>query len=208
VKAASSLARLILCLAVLIQVAACAKRVNWLEDVQLADGRVVTLERQQVLGGPHELFQPPTESVGWLEFKQPDIGRKVRWDFTRDLRPVALLIDHEKTQLLVVPEYDGRFKRHCPSPPYLLYEYSGSGWVERPIEELRGKKIRQNLISSPADLAELMKTNNLHLNPQQTARGADRYGKGRRIDFGKLTTQSFGMKGCDPPFNWLLEDDK
>jgi hypothetical protein len=195
-------------IALLTMTSACTKKVDWSEDVQLADGRVVTLTRHQEFGGPHELFQPPTESVGWLEFKHPDTGQKIRWDFTRDLRPVALLIEHNTTRLLVVLEYGAIFRRHCPSPPFLLYQYGEHGWKEEPIENLRGQKIRQNVISTPFDAEEIMKTDNLHLNVQHTMQRANGYTHGHRIDFGKLTTQTFEMRGCSPPFNYLLENQE
>ena len=199
--------RICMCVALLALTTACTKKVNWSEDVQLADGRVVTLTRHQEFGGPHEIGQRPTESVGWLEFEHPDSGRKIRWEFTRDLAPVALIIDRDATRLLVVPEYGGLFRYKCPSPPYLLYQYREQGWVEVSIAELRGTKVKRNMITSPVEAKELMKTDDLHLDVDQTMQSAIGYTEGRRIDFGKLTTQSFGMKGCDPPFDWLIEDE-
>jgi len=203
-----ALLRVVSCLCLLAWSSACTKKVNWLEDVQLADGRVVTLTRHQEFGGPHEIGQPSSESTGWLEFKHPDTGQKIRWEYTRDIRPVALLVDPKTTQLLVVLEYGGIFRRHCPSPPFLLYQHDEHGWTEQSIDKLRGQKIRQNMISTPFDAEEIMKTDNLHLSVQQTMESATGYSHGHRIDFGKLTAQTFDMRGCSPPFDFLPEDEE
>jgi outer membrane receptor for Fe3+-dicitrate len=78
--------------------------------------------------------------------------------------------------------------------------------LEKPIEELRGLKIRRNMIGSPTEAKELMAKGSGHLSAEQSLHSATGYTDGRRIDFGKLTTQTFGMKGCNPPFDFLAED--
>ncbi|MBS0419787.1 MAG: hypothetical protein JSR66_18900 [Proteobacteria bacterium] len=203
-----ALLRVTPCLCLIALSSACTKKVDWKEDVQLADGRVITLTRHQEFGGPHEIGQPSSESTGWLEFKHPDTGKVVRWDYTRDLRPVALLIDHNATELLVVPEYGEIFRRKCPSPLYFLYRYGEKGWVEKPIEDLRGRKIKRNMISTPFEAKVLMEKNNMHLSVDQTMQFTTGYTYGRRIDFGKLTTQTFEMRSCSPPFDYLPEDEE
>ncbi|MBS0419788.1 MAG: hypothetical protein JSR66_18905 [Proteobacteria bacterium] len=187
---------------------ACTKKVNWTEDVQLADGRVVTLTRHQELGGPHEIGQPPSESTGWLEFRHPETGKTIRWDYARELSPVALIIDEYATQILVIPKYGEHFRRKCPSSPYLLYRYGEHGWAERSIEGLRGRKVKRNMLSTPFEAKILMEKNNVHLGVEQTMQFATGYTYGHRIDFGKLTTQKFEMRNCSPPFDYLTEDEE
>src|SRR5882757_9614183 len=102
-----ALLRVVSCLCLLAWSSACTKKVNWLEDVQLPDGRVVTLKRHQEFGGPHEIGQPSTESDYWFEFKHPDTEEIVRWESNRDVDPVALLLDHRVPRLIVVPRFDG-----------------------------------------------------------------------------------------------------
>jgi hypothetical protein len=45
-----------------------------------------------------------------------------------------------------------------------------------------------------------------HLTPKETTAEARGHANGRPIDFGKLTSQDYGMKGCSPPFDFLPAD--
>ncbi len=90
----------------------------------------MTLTRYREFKGAHEPFQPPTGSDYWLEFKNPDNGKTVRWESDRDLAPVALWLDN---RIPPTPNYGGIFRYECPDPPYFAFQYVDSQWVRVPL---------------------------------------------------------------------------
>jgi hypothetical protein len=126
-------------------VTACTKRVNWSEDVQLADGRVVTLKRHQVFGGPHESLQPPTESVDWLKFKHPDPRKTFAgtWHEICHLLPCTLTttrhncLSHQSTAK--ASDANARSLPICS-----INTKSAVG--PKPVGNLRGRRIKRNML--------------------------------------------------------------
>ncbi len=204
-RCAQVLLRSVVILAMVVCLDGCSdsRPLKWTEDVLLFDGRVVTLTRYQEFKGPHEIGQPPTESDYWFEFKHPDTGSVVRWASHRDLATMALMIDNKVPRLLVVPEFDGRFKRKCPDPPYLLFRFDSGEWREESIEALRGRRITPNMTYLGSGSRDEIYSNDHHLSKEQVLKNAPAFLKRRDIDFQSLGTQTFGIR-CDPPFDWMI----
>jgi len=132
----------------LLALTACSERsLEWTEDVELPDGRIVLLTRYQEFRGVHEPGQRPTPSDYWLEFDNPDSRARVRWNGRRDLGTVALLMDEGMPELLMTPWLGGLRPWRCPDPPYLLFRYEAGQWKQIPLMALRGQKIRPNMTS-------------------------------------------------------------
>ena len=195
-------------LAAMLPIAACTgSSLKWTEDVLLPDGRTVTLTRYQEFKGPSQPFQPPTESYYWFEFKNPDTGKKVRWENDRELATVALSIEAGIPMLLTTPNFGGRFTYHCPDPPYLAFRHVDGNWVRVPLTELEVKVITPNMTSfSVSDVRPVIEANHHHLSATDIATRAllDNF-RGKVIDLSSLKEQTFDTR-CDPPFNWMLRN--
>jgi len=187
----------------LLALTACSERsLEWTEDVELPDGRIVLLTRYQEFRGVHEPGQRPTPSDYWLEFDNPDSRARVRWNGRRDLGTVALLMDEGVPELLMTPWLGGLRPWRCPDPPYLLFRYEAGQWKQIPLMTLRGQKIRPNMTSSPRDAGKDIRSHGNHLDWQLAGHVSDALEPIAYIDFTNLTTQTFDTR-CQPPFNTL-----
>jgi hypothetical protein len=179
-----------------VPLAACGDgALRWTEDVQLPDGRVVTLTRYQEFKGPHEIGQSSTESDYWFEFVNPDTGEKVRWNGRRIQSTAALLISDKTPQLLTKTEFDGWEKSNCPNPSFLLYRYGDGGWRQVSLETIPVRKLRANMTSSPAGARVAIKENNHHL-PIAITSNSMMMNRPWWISFEGLEKQTFGYQNC------------
>lgn len=194
-------------LAAMLPIAACTgSSLKWTEDVLLPDGRTVTLTRYQEFKGPSEPFTPPTESYYWFEFKNPDTGKKVRWENDRELATVALGIDDGVPSLLTRTNFGGRFTYHCPDPPYLAFRYVDGQWVRVPLTELQRKVITPNMTGGGVSkVRPFIEANHHHLSAADVAAHGINIFTGKVIDLSTLKEQTFDTR-CDPPFNWMLRN--
>jgi hypothetical protein len=191
-------------IAVLLPLAACGNGgLKWTEDVLLPDGRTVTLTRYQEFKGPSVPFQPPTESYYWFEFKNPDTGKKVRWENDRYLATVALSLNGAIPQLLTSPNFSGAFKFNCPDPPYLLFRYVEGRWVQVPLLEIVPIVITSNMTSfNVRYVRQFIEANHGHLSAANVAAHGLSSFQGKVIDLRALKEQTFGEE-CDDP-NYML----
>ena len=201
------LSRVVIGLALAVPLAACgSSSLKWTEDVLLPDGRTVTLTRYQEFKGPSEPFTPPTESYYWFEFKNPDTGKKVRWENDRELVTIALGMEGGIPNLLTAPNFGGRFTYQCPDPPYLAFRYVDGKWVRVPLTELARKVITPNMTSlSVSKRRSIIEANHHHLSAADVAAHQSSIFRDKVIDLSTLKEQTFGTR-CDPPFNWMLRN--
>jgi len=167
---------------------------KWTEDVQLPDGRTVTLTRYQEFKGPHELGDGPTESNYWFEFKHPDTGQLVRWEWDRTLETLALMMDGQEPMLLVMPNFGGDGQHNCPNPPYLLYRFGGM-WKEVSLDKIPVKRLRVNMTFSPGYIRNIIESSHHHLTKEQTSDSMFN-GKPYVINFSLMKEQTFGIQNC------------
>jgi len=176
---------------------------KWTEDVRLPDGRILTLTRYQEFKGPRELGNPPTESDYWFEFKHPDTGQVVRWEWDRTLETLALMMNGKDPMLLVIPNFGGDEQHNCPNPPYLLYRFEG-GWKEVSLEQIPVKRLRVNMTFVPSDSRAEIESSNYHLSAEQTSNSM--YNREPFvINFSLMRGQTFGIQNCGRNPDWLIE---
>ena len=198
------LSRVVIGLALAVPLAACgSSSLKWTEDVLLPDGRTVTLTRYQEFKGPSEPFTPPTESYYWFEFKNPDTGKKVRWENDRYLATVALSINGAIPQLLTSPNFSGAFKFNCPDPAYLLFRYIDDRWVPVPLMGIVPTVITSNMTSFDVRyVRQFIEANHGHLSAANVAAHGLSLFTGKVIDLSALKEQTFGKRCFDP--NYML----
>ncbi len=126
--------RTILVLLTILLLSGCGGTRNWKEEVQLADNRIVVIDRYDKLGNP--LDQEPGNRV----FGSPVVGFVLRipvegssfpvtWESGPHLIPLALGIKEGRPYIAASPNtcaaYDmlGR-----PVPPYVFFRYDGKEW--------------------------------------------------------------------------------
>ena len=178
---------------------------KWTEDVLLPDGRVVTLTRYQEFKGPHEFGREPTESDYWLEFRNPDTGEIIRWQYGRDLGTVALLIDKSAPLLLVKPRWgSSRRDFDCPDPPYFLYRYENSTWKRIDLKELPIKRIKSNVTYAVSDRQADIARGKYRLSVQHTQSAFVLNMQPWVMDFSNMREQTFGHMNCAKQSNYLL----
>lgn len=192
-------------LTAILPLAACGgDSLNWTEDVQLPDGRTVTLTRHQEFKGPHELGQPRTTSAYWFEFDVPSTGERVRWENDRTLSTISLSVNDNVPELLTTPNYDGMERYKCPDPPYVGFQFVNKAWVQIPLTRLTHKVLPVNLTSPGSDLREGL-TSDSHLSATEVQRVLPYQRRGKVVDLSTVVEQTFEMP-CYPPFNFMMRD--
>ena len=104
----------------------------------------MTAVRYQEFKGPSEPFKPPTASNYRLEFRNPDTGEKVIWEYSRDLATVALSINDKVPELVTTPNY-ATLRFRCPDPPYVAFRYIDGQWVRVALTDLARKVFVPNM---------------------------------------------------------------
>ena len=122
--------------------------IKWTEDVQLPDGRVVTLSRYEEFGGRYEPGQSPTSSASGFEFDHPDTKERIRYQGSHYFSTVALFIHDRATHLVLTYYLGGKGSDDgCPQPPYVFTKYVSGGWQRVAFKDSPIKALTQNMIS-------------------------------------------------------------
>ena len=164
-KITSVMRAIVLVLMASVTLTACSKpnSISWKEDVQLQDGRVITVDRYAELSGRTELTGQPTAPPTYytIKFKHPDTGEDVLWEgFARVNKEEAklpngqmshphvvaktIMIKNKKLYLLGMP-FPTQYEYNCPNPPYILFEWSNSSWTQVPLEDIPYRQFFFNL---------------------------------------------------------------
>lgn len=102
---------------------------TWTEEVQLLDGRVITVAQKRRI-------EERIEREAWLTFKLPEFGDKeIIWH--QDLDTMVLNVYQNK--LYIVGRFpSGReLKRYgYPAPPYIGFRYDNGQWMRIPFSEI------------------------------------------------------------------------
>jgi hypothetical protein len=104
--------------------------IRWSEEVKLSSGQLIVVKRAVTFGGPHELAQPESPTLWWLEFAAPG-GNGNRIAFESELTEHPILLEFENGVPFVATYLATgavRNKYRCPNPPYLFYRYTGGHW--------------------------------------------------------------------------------
>ena len=189
-------------------VSACGDPLRWREEILLPDGRVVTAVRYQEFKGPSEPFKPPTASNYRLEFRNPDTGEKVIWEYSRDLATVALSINDKIPELVTTPNY-ATLRFRCPDPPYVAFRYIDGQWVRVALTDLTRKVFVPNMtVWNVRYLRPSIEAQGRRWAARDVAAHIPEKLRGKTIDLTGLDRQRFGdPKQCSEPDNWWFAED-
>lgn len=141
--------------AILLNLAACSKTIDWAEEAPLHDGRVLRIERHSELGSPFP-GNSGMEIGQSLAFTHPDTGERIAWHIPDGLNPVMIDFDQRIPYYVfaahTVSDYN---KWGCPNPPYLVYRFQQGKWTNIPFEALPVSLVSRNLIPMSKDVRGL-----------------------------------------------------
>lgn len=123
------------------------RTLDWKQEVQLHDGRVIVVERISKQTGNIFPENVVMESEQTLSFTHPDTQEKIRWTLPQGLLPAALDFD-QKTPYFILRAYtvSDYNKWECPNPPWLVYRYERNAWSRVQFEELPLSITHRNLL--------------------------------------------------------------
>jgi hypothetical protein len=163
---------------------------SWKEEVELSDGRVITVSRAQRWRTMH----PPGASKQYLDDYmtlaiETQSGEPVEWQGTGE---TPMLLDIERSSgeylLITLPSLCDRYRGLGePEPPYVEYRLRHGNWVRAPFsEELVGR--RPNLLLWPRPTGESERVSLAQKRERNVASGVSRQ-KTEIVDEG-------GLSGC------------
>lgn len=217
----------ILGLSLLLALAGCDDRsrssneLRWTEDVQLQDGRVITIRRHSVFRGPREAFTQQGANVSWyaVDFEHPATKEMVHWESQmfvgsdevvkaaeekREIMPslilFAILVKDSDLFLLVQPHSSFSIL-NCPDPPYLLYRWQEGRWRVTPLDQLPYRKFAVNVSLDDDRMRERIRQNKYHLGVDVTATQTS-YGRLFVLDFTRMTKQRADRTHCERMRYW------
>lgn len=143
---------------------------RWTEDVKLADGRLVTLKRSQVLRGFGSVKLGRGNAKQTLEIVHPnDPSQTIKWVGTDHLSTLAVFEYKFETYLLTKPQWGSSYDIYnCPDPPYLLFRYSAGVWAPLPLQASPIKTIAVNVTANVFDAEDQIRSSAYHLSIDQT----------------------------------------
>jgi hypothetical protein len=99
---------------------------HWKEEVALADGSKLMVERSQTFGRNGYLGEGRVIGRRTLDFVNPSDGRNIHWEGDEDAIPILLDFKDGVPYLAATPFSCNSFRRlGNPLPPYALYKYTG-----------------------------------------------------------------------------------
>lgn len=174
--------------------------ITWTEDALLPSGIVIKINRHQDFMGRHELGQPSSPSSYWLEFKDPESGKNVRWAQAQEpyLIPIAITISKGTAYLLTKPGIGMTWEHYkCPNPIYIPFRHiNGEEWKQIDLSDFPNDKIRANITSDMSSLKEKAGNQALHINADET-RNSFRNGRPYILNF-----QGIKQTFQNPPCEW------
>lgn len=200
----------------MLTITSCGKNsISWKEDVQLQDGRVITVDRYAELTGRVEpTGQTPPPSYYTIKFKHPDTGEDVIWEgFARLNSEEAklpkgqmshphiiirtIMIKENRLYILGFP-FPTQLEYNCPNPPYILYEWVNNAWIQVPLENIPFKQFYFNTSGIGAKVNGQFAHSEEHLGVEDTLfvkmRNPLDVGVGSvsaEIDLSKMSKQTF-----------------
>jgi hypothetical protein len=122
--------------------------VSWKQEVPLADGRKLVIERTSeqtpFLVGTNSRMETAQE----LSFVHPDSGERVKWRIPKGLVPHMLEFDGPLAYSVLaahsVRDYNDW---ECPNPPWIVYRYERGSWSRVPLDALPAKFVAPNVMT-------------------------------------------------------------
>jgi len=107
----------------------CSPYVSWKEEVQLNDGRVITVEQRK-------LMQGGIDREAWLTINLPEFSVKpIVWH--EHLRPMNLNIDNGMLYVVGMPPTNREIQLYgCPDNEVVGYRWKGGQWLRIPFNQI------------------------------------------------------------------------
>lgn len=157
----------------------CGGSRNWKEEVRLADGKTIVVERWEKLGNPLDReipdlkYGPPTIGYG-IRIPRPGQWLPVLWETDKTLTPLAIGFRGEAIYLAASPRFCWAYDQlGRPVPPYVFFRHDGKEWRRIPVEEFPEEINTTNLlvaaraqdVESGMVTADFVTTRNRSLSP-------------------------------------------
>jgi hypothetical protein len=113
---------------------------NWREEVRMADGKTIVVQRIAKLGNPLD------QEIPDLKYGPPTVGHRIRipvpnrgsvvWETDKTLTPLAIGLRGETLYLAASPRFCWAYDQlGRPVPPYVFFKHEGKDWQRIPVEE-------------------------------------------------------------------------
>jgi hypothetical protein len=189
---------------------------EWKEDVELQDGRVITIQRRSEFRGGREAFTQRGANVSRysVDFVHPVTGEKVHWESKvsvgtdevvkaaaekQEIMPSLdlwrILLKDRDLYLVVFP-HASHSVLNCPDPPYLLYRRDAGRWRLTPLEQIPYRKFKVNVSLDDDEMRERIRRNKYHIGVEVTG-GQTSFGSLLVIDLSRMTRQTADRKHCE-----------
>jgi hypothetical protein len=139
----------VLHVAVLPALAACSDSVQWQEEVQLADGRVIVVnQKRKCDGGNHAAATHATcvATDAWLSFELSETNnQEVTWH--EHLNPMVLNVHGGRPYVVGYPIHPKEFRAYgAKNPPYIGYVWQSARWQRIPFDQIPPDIYEGNLL--------------------------------------------------------------
>lgn len=143
------LLRIVLVAIAALQLVACSRTVEWKEEVQLNDGRVIVVtQKKRCEGGD---FTAKTQATciareAWLTINLPEFSDKeMLWHESLD--PMVLNIHQGRLYVVGFPPHTLEFRAYgATNPPYFGFIWEGRDWKRIPFIEIPEAIYSRNML--------------------------------------------------------------
>ena len=131
--------RILLAMIATTQLVACSRTVEWKEEVQLNDGRVIVVtQKKRCEGGDFTAKTGATciAREAWLTIKLPEFSDKeILWHESLD--PMVVNIHQGRLYVVGAPPHTLEFRAYgATNPPYFGFVWEGNAWKRIPFAEI------------------------------------------------------------------------
>jgi hypothetical protein len=124
-----------------------AETIAWKEEVQLQDGRILTIDRISEVSKKVFPQHPRIEYEQTLLFTHPNTHEKISWPLPKGLGPK--LLDFEGNDIFIVARPGSAVDYgnwDCPNPPFIVFRYAEKQWKTIAMDQLPDRLTTPNLL--------------------------------------------------------------
>lgn len=124
------------------------ERASWDEEVQLSDGRVITITQKRRYGSVYDgnSFGSHVVRESWIWLRLPELGdQEIEW--RENLIPMRLDVVDGKPFIVAYPATGKEFDQYKqPRPAYLAFRYETDHWQRVGFHEIPKSQYDANLV--------------------------------------------------------------
>lgn len=125
------------------------ERASWDEEVQLSDGRVITITQKRRYGSVYDGNSYGSHMVreAWIWLRLPEVGdQEIEW--RENLIPMRLDVVDGKPFIVAYPATGEESRLYGnPSPPYLGFRYENRNWKQLAVPAIPLNQYDANLVT-------------------------------------------------------------